>query len=147
MGRKAEVRFPVDCRVRPPPRGTGKDGARPSLPPPIPLATDGRTAVWSASGRAYMHATLECGRGIREWRISADGHTDGRQLSQSEVASLHHSPFVARPTWACLTLHPGTNSKPRSVGPMRPAPVDAVIAISNLRSSIMIHEAMRMDGS
>ena len=33
-----------------------------------------------------------------------------------------------------------------SVGPMRP-PVDAVIAISNLRSSIMIHEAMRMDGS
>ena len=47
--------------------------------------------------RTRAYATLECGRGIREWRISVALRCVAA-LSQSEFTSLHHSPFCCHPT-------------------------------------------------
>ena len=80
MGRKAEVRFPVDCRVRPPPppRGTGKDGALPSVD------HIGDRDRWSLCRMEYGvyagggHACMPLWNADGEFANGESGRTDGR---------------------------------------------------------------------
>ena len=84
MGRKAEVRFPVDCRVRPPPRGTGKDGARPSRPS-LPPSLDPIGDRWSRCRLEYGvyagaggHACMPLWNADGEFANGESARTDGR---------------------------------------------------------------------
>ena len=124
---------------------------RPSLPPSVDPIGDRWSRCRMECTRAGMHA---CHSGMRTGNsrmANQRGRTHGRKAAFAIGSRVASSFPLCCPTNLGLPDIAAGNKFETSVGasagPLRPAPVDAVIAISNLRSSIMIHEAMRMDGS
>ena len=127
MGRKAEVRFPVDCRVRPPPppRGTGKDGALPSVDH---IGDRDRWSlcrmeygVYAGGGHACMplwNADGEFANGESARTDAADGRKAAFAIG-SRVASSF--PLCCPTNLGLPDTAPGNKFETSVVGPKRPS--------------------------